>query len=77
MNMIKLYGKPIWVNKASGHNKNLDLEANIFMGNLDPEINEKLPSIHLRYFQGLWSHLKDPPRLCGALTQATPRLCLQ
>uniref|UniRef100_A0A8C4JVE5 Splicing factor 3B subunit 4 n=1 Tax=Dromaius novaehollandiae TaxID=8790 RepID=A0A8C4JVE5_DRONO len=42
MNMIKLYGKPIRVNKASAHNKNLDVGANIFIGNLDPEIDEKL-----------------------------------
>ncbi|XP_014673354.1 PREDICTED: splicing factor 3B subunit 4-like [Priapulus caudatus] len=42
MNMIKLYGKPIRVNKASAHQKNLDVGANIFIGNLDPEIDEKL-----------------------------------
>jgi len=42
MNMIKVYGKPIRVNKASAHNKNLDVGANIFIGNLDPEIDEKL-----------------------------------
>uniref|UniRef100_A0A2I3H949 Splicing factor 3B subunit 4 n=1 Tax=Nomascus leucogenys TaxID=61853 RepID=A0A2I3H949_NOMLE len=42
MNIIKLYGKPIQVNKASAHNKNPDVEANIFIGNLDPEIDEKL-----------------------------------
>jgi len=42
MNMIKVYGKPIRVNKASAHNKNLDVGANVFIGNLDPEIDEKL-----------------------------------
>ncbi|KAI5710888.1 hypothetical protein M8J76_002822 [Diaphorina citri] len=42
MNMIKLYGKPIRVNKASSHQKNLDVGANIFIGNLDPEVDEKL-----------------------------------
>lgn len=42
MNMIKVYGKPIRVNKASAHNKNLDVGANIFIGNLDPDIDEKL-----------------------------------
>lgn len=42
MNMIKLYGKPIRVNKASSHRKNLDIGANIFIGNLDPEVDEKL-----------------------------------
>ncbi|CAK9296634.1 unnamed protein product [Gordionus sp. m RMFG-2023] len=42
MNMIKLYGKPIKVNKASAHQKSLDVGANIFIGNLDPEVDEKL-----------------------------------
>ncbi|KAL3317485.1 Splicing factor 3B subunit 4 [Cichlidogyrus casuarinus] len=42
MNMIKLYGKPIRVNKASANQKNLDVGANIFIGNLDPEVDEKL-----------------------------------
>ncbi|TMW45581.1 hypothetical protein DOY81_009339 [Sarcophaga bullata] len=42
MNMIKLYGKPIRVNKASAHQKNLDVGANIFIGNLDVEVDEKL-----------------------------------
>ena len=42
MNMIKLFGKPIRVNKASSHQKNLDVGANIFIGNLDPEVDEKL-----------------------------------
>ena len=42
MNMIKLYGKTVRVNKASAHNKNLDVGANVFIGNLDPEVDEKL-----------------------------------
>ena len=42
MNMIKMYGKPVRVNKASAHQKNLDVGANIFIGNLDPEVDEKL-----------------------------------
>ena len=42
MNMIKLDGKPTRVNKASAHNKNLDVEANIFIGNLDPKIDKLL-----------------------------------
>lgn len=42
MNMIKLYGKPIRVNKASAHQKNLDVGANVFIGNLDAEVDEKL-----------------------------------
>lgn len=39
---LQLFGKPIRVNKASAHQKNLDVGANIFIGNLDPEVDEKL-----------------------------------
>ncbi|CAI5442429.1 unnamed protein product [Caenorhabditis angaria] len=42
LNMIKLYGKPIKVNKAAAHEKNMDVGANIFVGNLDSEVDEKL-----------------------------------
>ena len=63
MNMIKLFGKPIRVNKvryflvtfcsfyhfeccfslqAASNTKNLDVGANVFIGNLDAEIDEKL-----------------------------------
>lgn len=49
--------------QASAHNKNLDVGANIFIGNLDPEIDEKLlydtfsafgvilqtPKVHCKY----------------------------
>lgn len=42
MNMTKLYGKPLRANKASAHQKNQDIGANIFIGNLDPDVDEKL-----------------------------------
>jgi len=42
MNMIKLYGKAIRVNKASRDKKTMDVGANIFVGNLDPDVDEKL-----------------------------------
>jgi len=43
LNMIKLFGKPMRVNKSSGADKkNEDVGANIFVGNLDPELDEKL-----------------------------------
>lgn len=41
MHMIKMYGKPIKVNKASQDKRSQDVGANIFVGNLDPEIDEK------------------------------------
>lgn len=42
LNMIKLYGKPIKVNKASQDKKVFEVGANIFIGNLDPDVDEKL-----------------------------------
>ncbi|GAA5969998.1 hypothetical protein JCM11641_000226 [Rhodosporidiobolus odoratus] len=41
MNQIKLYGKPIRVNKASSDRKQLDIGANLFIGNLDPNVDER------------------------------------
>ncbi|CAG9322921.1 unnamed protein product [Blepharisma stoltei] len=41
MHMIKLYGKPIKANKASQDKKSQDIGANIFVGNLDAEVDEK------------------------------------
>merc|ERR1712195_326376 len=42
MNTIKMFGKPIRVNKASRDKKTLDVGANLFIGNLDPDVDEKL-----------------------------------
>lgn len=43
MNMIKLFGKPINVKKATQDKRILDVGANIFVGNLDPaSVDEKL-----------------------------------
>ncbi|CEP07024.1 hypothetical protein [Parasitella parasitica] len=42
MNQVRLYGKPIRVNKATSDKKNLDVGATLFIGNLDPEVDEKL-----------------------------------
>lgn len=42
MSMIKLYGKSIRINKASQDKKTLDVGANLFIGNLSPEVDEKL-----------------------------------
>jgi len=41
LNMIKLYGKPIRVSKASAHQKDVDVGAKLFIGNLDPNVDEK------------------------------------
>ena len=45
MNMIPLFGKPIKVNKAqqtSAKGQTIDVGANLFVGNLDPEVDEKM-----------------------------------
>ncbi|GAA5888930.1 hypothetical protein JCM5296_002742 [Sporobolomyces johnsonii] len=42
MNQIKLFGKPIRVNKASSDRKQLDIGANLFIGNLDPNVDERM-----------------------------------
>jgi splicing factor 3B subunit 4 len=42
MNMVQLFGKPLRVKKASHDKKSLDIGANLFLGNLDPEVDEKL-----------------------------------
>jgi RNA recognition motif-containing protein len=40
--MIKVYGKPIRVNKASQDKKTMDVGANLFIGNIDPDVDEKV-----------------------------------
>eukprot|EP00879_Flechtneria_rotunda_P012358 GHRR01012905.1.p1 GENE.GHRR01012905.1~~GHRR01012905.1.p1 ORF type:complete len:344 (+),score=88.56 GHRR01012905.1:1136-2167(+) len=40
--MVKLFGKPIRINKASQDKNSNDVGANLFIGNLDPEVDEKL-----------------------------------
>lgn len=43
LNMVKLYGKAIRINKASQDKTNSsDVGANLFIGNLDPEVDEKV-----------------------------------
>lgn len=41
-NMVKLFGKPIRVNKAQRTARTSDVGANLFIGNLDPDVDEKL-----------------------------------
>lgn len=59
MNMIKLFGKPIKVNKATQDKKLLDVGANIFVGNLDPEVDEKLLYDTFSAFGGI----TQPPKI--------------
>lgn len=41
LNMVKLFGKPIRVNKSSQDKKSLEVGANLFVGNLDADVDEK------------------------------------
>lgn len=42
LNMIKVFGKPIRCNKASTDKTTKDVGANLFIGNLDPDVDEKV-----------------------------------
>lgn len=43
MNQVRIYGKPIRVNKASADKqKTVEVGANLFVGNLDPMVDEKI-----------------------------------
>lgn len=42
ISMIKLYGKPLKVNKATADKRQTEIGANIFIGNLDPAVDDKL-----------------------------------
>lgn len=42
MNGIKLYGKPIRVNMSSNEKQEVDIGANLFIGNLDSGVDERL-----------------------------------
>ncbi|KAI9506482.1 Spliceosome-associated protein 49 [Coemansia spiralis] len=42
MNMVKLFGKPIRLNKSAQGGSRHDVGARLFVGNLDPEVDEKL-----------------------------------
>jgi len=42
MNMIRLFGKPVRCNKSSQDKKTNEVGANLFIGNLEPEVDEKM-----------------------------------
>lgn len=42
LNMVKVFGKPLRVNKASQDKQANDVGANLFVGNLDPDVDEKV-----------------------------------
>ncbi|KAJ1732159.1 phosphatidylinositol-3-phosphatase ymr1 [Coemansia biformis] len=42
MNMVRLFGKPLRVNMAASDKKVQDVGAKLFVGNLDPDVDEKM-----------------------------------
>ena len=42
MNMVRLYGKSLKINKASRDRKDTGVGANVFVGNLDPEVDDQV-----------------------------------
>jgi len=42
LNMVKVFGRPVKVNKATADRKDLDVGANLFIGNLSLDVDEKL-----------------------------------
>lgn len=42
LNGIKLYGKPIRVNKSASEKQEVDIGANLFVGNLDGAVDERI-----------------------------------
>ncbi|KAK4730674.1 hypothetical protein R3W88_023662 [Solanum pinnatisectum] len=64
LNMIKLYGKPIRVNKASQDKKSVDVGANLFVGNLDPLLFRCMtsPAYYYLVHDSTFGNLQNPFR---------------
>ena len=69
MNQIKLYGKPIRVNKASYDKRQLDVGANLFIGSLDNGVDENALFDTFSTFGTIAEHPK-----VGFLLQSDPAL---
>lgn len=68
LNMTKLFGKPIRVNKSSQDKFSYDVGANLFIGNLDPDVDEKVLGVGGRWGEragrGGWTEWTA----CGVVT---------
>lgn len=63
MNAVRLYGKPIRVNKASADKqKTVEVGAELFIGNLDPMVDEKV----LYETFSRFGTLVQTPKVCRA-----------
>lgn len=58
LNQVKLFGKPLRINKATSDKKNLDVGASLFIGNLSPEADETLLRDTFSAFGTIVGHAK-------------------
>ena len=72
MSMVKLFQKPIKLNKAAQDKKQFEIGANIFIGNLDPEVDEKL--LHDTF--GAFGGILQQPKLMRDPDTGKPKLLL-
>lgn len=73
MNQVRLYGKPIRVNKASADKqKTVEVGAELFVGNLDPMVTEQT----LYDTFGRFGTLVTPPKVSGAPCRPPDLRCL-
>jgi splicing factor 3B subunit 4 len=69
MNQVRLYGKPIRVNKASADKqKTVEIGAELFVGNLDPMVDEKVLMDTFSRF----GTLMQPPKVLHNEYQLSP-----
>ena len=67
MNQVRLYGKPIRVNKASADKqKTVEVGAELFVGNLDPMVTEQT----LYDTFGRFGSLISPPKVRFPITES-------
>ncbi|KAJ2775710.1 Spliceosome-associated protein 49 [Coemansia javaensis] len=59
MNMVKVYGRPLRVNMAASDRKVQDVGAKLFIGNVDPQVDEK----QLHDTLGAFGAMAQPPAI--------------
>ncbi|KAL0211318.1 hypothetical protein P9112_009616 [Eukaryota sp. TZLM1-RC] len=59
MNMIRLYGKPLRVNKAHREEADVEIGANLHVSNLAPQVDE----VHLYNLFSHFGYMPIPPRV--------------
>ena len=73
LHMTKVFGKSMRVNKASQDKDSADVGANLFIGNLDPDLDEKVSSDSVCH-HGAW-HETDAPVMGGQATNFAAACC--